>query len=83
MTRTHPYDSGLEKNEANFVALSPLAFIERTAAIYPDRLDAHWSVWSPLVGANEPRPSGWVRLPDWRRSSGWRKAAACASAVRR
>jgi len=36
MTRTHPYDSGLEKNEANFVALSPLSFIERTAAIYPD-----------------------------------------------
>ncbi len=38
MPRTHPYDSGLEKNEANFVALSPLSFIERTAAIYPDRI---------------------------------------------
>ena len=38
MTRTHPYDSGLERNEANFVALSPLSFIERTAAIYPDRI---------------------------------------------
>lgn len=38
MTRTHPYDLGLEKNETNFVALSPLSFIERTAAIYPDRI---------------------------------------------
>jgi len=31
MTGTHPYDSGLEKNEANFVALPPLSFIERSA----------------------------------------------------
>ena len=38
MTRTHPYDFGLEKNEANFVALSPTSFIERTATIYPDRI---------------------------------------------
>jgi fatty-acyl-CoA synthase len=37
MTSTHPYDLGLEKNKANFVALSPLSFIERTASIYPDR----------------------------------------------
>ena len=29
MTRIHLYEFGLDKNEANFVALSPLSFIER------------------------------------------------------
>jgi fatty-acyl-CoA synthase len=35
MRQTHPYEQGLPKNAANFVALSPLSFIERTARIYP------------------------------------------------
>ncbi|WP_101049212.1 acyl-CoA synthetase [Macromonas nakdongensis] len=38
MTRTNPYNSGLDKNPANFVALSPLSFIQRTARVYPERL---------------------------------------------
>ena len=38
MTRTNPYELGLDKNDANFVALSPLGFIERSAGIYPDRI---------------------------------------------
>ena len=29
------YDVGLEKTPANFVALTPLSFLARTAAIYP------------------------------------------------
>ena len=37
MTRTNPYELGLDKNAANFVALSPLSFIERSAGVYPDR----------------------------------------------
>ena len=37
MDRNNPYSSGLDKNAANFVALSPLSFIERTARIYPQR----------------------------------------------
>lgn len=32
------YDSGLEKAAANYVALSPLGFIRRAAAVYPDRI---------------------------------------------
>ncbi len=32
------YQQGLGKNAANYTALSPLTFIERSAAIYPDRL---------------------------------------------
>ena len=38
MTHTNPYSIGLDKNPANHVALSPLSFIERTAAVYPDRI---------------------------------------------
>ena len=34
----HPYAIGLEKNDANFVALSPLSFLQRSAAVYPNRL---------------------------------------------
>ncbi len=32
------YDQDLPRNAANFVALSPLSFIERTAEVYPQRL---------------------------------------------
>src|SRR6201991_499323 len=32
------YDIGLEKTPANFVALTPLSFLARTAAIYPDHV---------------------------------------------
>ncbi len=33
-----PYSTGLERNPANHVALSPLGFLSRTAAVFPDRL---------------------------------------------
>ncbi|WP_323004133.1 acyl-CoA synthetase [Denitromonas sp.] len=36
MSRT-AYSQGLEKNPANYVPLSPLSYIERTAAVYPNR----------------------------------------------
>jgi len=32
-----PYDIGLQKNPANYVPITPLTFIERSAYIYPDR----------------------------------------------
>ena len=35
---TTAYDTDLDRNAANFVALSPLSFIARTAAVYPQRL---------------------------------------------
>ena len=34
----NPFETGLDRNEANFVALSPLSFIERSASVYPDRI---------------------------------------------
>ena len=38
MTRTaHPYEHGLDKQPANFVPLSPLSFLERSAMVYPDK----------------------------------------------
>ncbi|MEO8300005.1 MAG: AMP-binding protein, partial [Burkholderiales bacterium] len=36
MSRINPYTLGLDKNAANHVPLSPLSFIERSAAVYPD-----------------------------------------------
>ena len=33
-----PYAVGLEKNAANYAALTPLTFIQRSAYIYPDRV---------------------------------------------
>jgi fatty-acyl-CoA synthase len=32
------YDQGLDRNQANYAQLTPLTFIERAAAVYPDRL---------------------------------------------
>jgi fatty-acyl-CoA synthase len=34
---THPYELGLGKNAANFVPLSPVGFLLRSAAVYPER----------------------------------------------
>ena len=35
---TNPYATGLDKNPANYVPLTPLSFIERSAYIYPQRV---------------------------------------------
>ena len=38
MAKTHsPYDLDLDRNAANYVPLSPLGFIARSAAVFPDR----------------------------------------------
>ena len=37
-TSTNPYQLGLDRNPANYVPLSPLTFIERAAAVYPERI---------------------------------------------
>jgi fatty-acyl-CoA synthase len=38
MYQQNPYEIGLDKNAANYTALSPLTFIRRTAAVYPERI---------------------------------------------
>ncbi len=44
-TPARPFDTHLDKNPANYAPLTPLSFLERTAAVYPD----HCSV---IHGAN-------------------------------
>jgi len=34
----NPYERNLERNAANFVPLSPLSFLERSATVYPDKV---------------------------------------------
>ncbi|MBU2089365.1 MAG: AMP-binding protein, partial [Alphaproteobacteria bacterium] len=34
----NPYTQHLDRNPANYTPLSPLSFLERTAAVYPDRI---------------------------------------------
>jgi len=34
----NPYLTGLDRNPANYVPLSPLSFLERSAFVYPDRI---------------------------------------------
>ncbi len=38
MNRSSPYETGLDRNPANYVPLSPLSFLARTAEVYPDRV---------------------------------------------
>ena len=38
MARGHPYNTGLDKNAANFTPLSPLSLIARSAYVYPQRI---------------------------------------------
>ena len=41
MSRTqNQYTLGLDKTPANYVALTPLSFLERSAAVYPDHVSA-------------------------------------------
>ncbi len=46
----NPFALGLDRNPANYVPLSPLSFLRRTAAVYPDRLAVvhgdHRTTWS-------------------------------------
>ncbi|HUN49192.1 MAG TPA: acyl-CoA synthetase [Stellaceae bacterium] len=34
---TNPYEIGLDRNAANYVPLTPISFLERTASVYPGR----------------------------------------------
>ncbi|HET7401805.1 MAG TPA: acyl-CoA synthetase, partial [Usitatibacter sp.] len=35
---SHPYESGLDRNEANYTALTPVSFLAKAAYVYPERL---------------------------------------------
>ena len=38
MKHINPYNFGFDKNDANYVPLSPLTFLERSAFVYPERI---------------------------------------------
>jgi len=38
MTPSNPFETDLDRNRANHAPLTPLSFIERTAAVYPDQV---------------------------------------------
>jgi fatty-acyl-CoA synthase len=38
MSRGNPFEQNLDRNSANYAPLTPLSFIERAAAVYPERL---------------------------------------------
>ncbi|HEV8677789.1 MAG TPA: acyl-CoA synthetase [Stellaceae bacterium] len=56
---TTPYEIGLDKNPANFVPLSPIGFLLRTASVFPERT---------AVIAPAPAEAGGERRYTWRES---------------
>src|ERR1700746_971759 len=52
--KQNSYDIGLDKNPANYVPLSPLSFIARSAAVYPNHLSAVYEgkrfTWAETYG---------------------------------
>lgn len=69
----NPYEAGLDKNRANFVPLSPIAFLLRSAAVYPERT----AVIAPAPGA-----AGGERRYTWRQSLARCRRLASALAAR-
>ncbi|MFO1318804.1 MAG: acyl-CoA synthetase [Burkholderiales bacterium] len=45
MRRRTAYDEGLDRNAANYVPLSPISFLARTAEVYPDRVAVIHGDW--------------------------------------
>ena len=45
MARGNPYNTGLDKNAANYTPLSPLSLIARTAYVYPQRVAVIHGDW--------------------------------------
>ena len=45
------YEIGLDKNPANYVPLTPLSFLERSAAVYPNQVSTVYEglsfTWAP------------------------------------
>jgi fatty-acyl-CoA synthase len=54
MSSEGQYGIGLDRTSANFVALTPLSFLARTAAVYPDHISALYEgrvfTWSQTYG---------------------------------
>ena len=67
---TSPYEIGLDKNAANYVPLTPLAFLKRSAAVFPARAAVVYAQWSmaSAVTAGVRRITAVANWPrHWRR----------------
>ena len=66
MTRQSPYAAGLDKNPANYVPLTPLSFLERSASVYPERValihGEYRVTWRQAYERARRLASGLVRL---------------------
>jgi hypothetical protein len=67
------YSIGLDKTPANYVALTPLSFLARTAAVYPDHLSTVYEGRS-FTGRRPASAAGALRRGS--------PAAASATAIR-
>ncbi len=66
MSDTNIYNQDLDSNQANYAHLTPLAFLERAASVYPDRVsiihgDRHYT-WSDTYDRCCSLASGLARL---------------------
>ena len=63
-TRQNQYSIGLDKTPANYVPLTPLSFLARSAAVYPDHLSTVYEgrsfTWTETY-VRCPSPAGPVR----------------------
>jgi fatty-acyl-CoA synthase len=63
--KANPYATDLDKNPANYVPLTPLSFIERSAYVYPDRIavvhGARRSTWAETYARSRRLASALAR----------------------
>ena len=82
----NPFEIELDKNDANYVPLSPLSFLRRTAAVYPNRLCRHPRRHPADLGgklrALRPAGLGAVQARHRHRQHGGRHGAERAGNVR-
>ena len=46
----NPYETGLDRNAANYVPLSPIGFLRRSASVYPNRIRSSTASAATLGG---------------------------------
>ena len=51
----NPYETDLDRNAANFAALTPLSFLERAANVYPERVAIVYGPMQQTWGATHDR----------------------------
>ena len=69
---TTPYDTDLDRNPANFQPLTPLSFLERAAAVFPDQQGDH-----PRHALGAATPNSTPARGGWPRR--WPSAASSAA----